>query len=465
MKGLARMYRGETDIDFPKVSRVMLMISATFVLISLVALITSGVNLAIDFKGGAVWDVSSATMTSNNAEDVLGIFGKGEGAKVQVATDQEGNRVVRIQAEKTKSVTESQRIAKAFATNWQVPKDKLSVDDAEALVAKAAGADSATVTSKVEAGNPITKIVAKSDTSWDDSQKIAASLADEMSGKRLDTAKERAEALEPYAVIDGIDTNTVGPSWGSEISKDALRALIVFLIVIAAYISWQLEWRMALSAIVGVVHDIIVTVGVYAVFRFSVTPATVISFLTILGYSLYDTIVVYDRVRENTLRYDRTGQYTYSAIMRRSLNQTLMRSTNTTTVALLPVVSILVVGGIIGGQTVMLDFALALMVGLLSGAYSSVFIAAPVLVWMKEREDRYQRTRKRARERGVEAAADHIRIDASVPAMAGAPMTDATRAPSAPAVDPLVGDPAQSLAAKAAMYQRPQPPRPRKAKK
>lgn len=457
MSGIARMYRGETDLDFPKLWKRMLMISGVFVLVSLVALITSGVNLAIDFKGGAIWDVSSKTMTSKDATKVLALFGKEDGAKIQVATDQGNHRIVTVQAEKTKTVKESQRIAKAFATIWRIPKDKLSVDDAKALVAKATGAKKAKVTSAVEVGNAVTKIESLPDTSWNDSQKIGAALADKVSGKTLTSAEQRRAALEPYAVIDGIDTNTVGPSWGSEISKDALRALIVFLIVIAAYISWQLEWRMAISALVGVVHDIIITVGVYAVFRFSVTPATVISFLTILGYSLYDTIVVYDRVHENTLRYDRTGQYTYTAIMRRSLNQTLMRSTNTTIVALMPVVAILVFGGVIGGQTVMLDFALALLVGLISGAYSSVFVAAPVVVWMKEREDRYQRVRKRARDRGVEAAADHILVDSVVPAVAGAPLAAATAVGPAGSVDPL--------AAKAAMYQRPHPPRPRKTKK
>ena len=461
MSGLSRMYRGEIDVDFPKLWKVMLTVSGVLVLVSLVAMISSGVNLAIDFKGGAIWDVSSTTMTSNDAGDVLALFGKKDGAKIQIATDQQGHRVVHVQAEKTKTVAESQRIAKAFATVWRIPADKVSVDDAKALVAKAAGAKSAQVTSATEAGTKVTKIQSEPDTSWKDSQKIAAALADKVSGKTLTDANQRRQALEPYAIIDGIDTNTVGPSWGSEISKDALRALIVFLIVIAAYISWQLEWRMAVSALVGVIHDIIITVGVYAVFRFSVTPTTVISFLTILGYSLYDTIVVYDRVHENTLRYDRTGQYTYTAIMRRSLNQTLMRSTNTTIVALLPVVSILVVGGILGGQTVMLDFALALLVGLISGAYSSVFVAAPVVVWMKEREDRYQRVRKRARDRGVEAAADRIRIDSAVPAIAGAPLSAAT----APSGEVVAADSSQTLAAKAAMYQRPHPPRPRKTKK
>ena len=380
MSGLTRMYRGETDIDFPKLWKPMLAISSLLVLIGAVALITSGLNLAIDFRGGAVWDVPSKTMTVKDAQDVLDTFGKKASAKIQVATDQNNHRILQVQASKAKNVAESEKIGKALAD-----KAKLKLED--------------------------------------------------------------------------VGTNTVGPSWGAEITKDALKALIAFLIVITMYISWQLEWRMAASALVGVVHDIIITVGVYAVFRFDVTPATVISFLTILGYSLYDTIVVYDRVQENTQRYDRSGTHTYTAIMRRSLNQTLMRSTNTTTVALLPVISILVVGGIIGGQTVMFDFALALLVGLLSGAYSSVFVAAPVVVWLKEREDRYRRVRQRARDRGVEATADRILLDDAVPALAGARMSG----DGGSAGDVRSGP--SPLAVKAAMYQRPHPPRPRKTKK
>jgi preprotein translocase subunit SecF len=251
----------------------------------------------------------------------------------------------------------------------------------------------------------------------------------------------------------------VGPSWGASLTKDAARALIVFFIVIAAYMSWTLEWRMAVSALLAVVHDVILTLGFYSIFGFEVTPATVISVLTILGFSLYDTIVVYDRVQENAGRYDRQGKYTYNAIMRRSLNQVLMRSLNTTFVAILPVVAILVIGGVIYGQATMLDFSLALLVGLVAGAYSSIAIAAPVVVWLKEREPRYLRIRQRARERGLEADADWIpMVDLAVVgapvAAGGGYVADESAVETAPKVSPL--------AAKAAQYQRETPPRPRK---
>ena len=236
----------------------------------------------------------------------------------------------------------------------------------------------------------------------------------------------------------------------------------MFLVVIALYISWQLEWRMAVSALAAVVHDVVVTVGVYSIFGFQVTPATVISFLTILGYSLYDTIVVYDRVQENTARYDRTGRYTYRAIMRRSLNQVLMRSLNTTFVAILPVVSILVIGGVFYGQTVMFDFALALLVGLISGAYSSLAVASPMVVWLKEREPKYSKVRNRARDRGAaaEAEADWIPIMSATPNLAGATLTPSMA--GGPASEVGAGPKASPLASKAAQYQRDHPPRPRK---
>ena len=167
-------------------------------------------------------------------------------------------------------------------------------------------------------------------------------------------------------------------------------------------------------------------------------------------------------MQENTARYDRTGRYTYRAIMRRSLNQVLMRSLNTTFVAILPVVSILVIGGVFYGQTVMFDFALALLVGLIAGAYSSLAVASPMVVWLKEREPKYAKVRNRARDRGAaaEAEADWIPIMAATPNFAGA--TLATSMAGGPTSEAGVGPKASPLASKAAQYQRDHPPRPRK---
>src|SRR4029078_3626746 len=184
--------------------------------------------------------------------------------------------------------------------------------------------------------------------------------------------------------------------WGNHITKKAEQAVVVFFIAIALYLSVRFEWRMALAAIIAVIHDIIITVGVYAVTGFEVTPATVVAFLTILGFSLYDTVVVFDKVKDNTARLGTVRGDTYSTMVNRSLNQVLMRSINTSIVALLPVASLLFVGTYAFGGLALRDFALALFVGLLTGAYSSIFVATPVLAWLKEHQPRYRALRERA---------------------------------------------------------------------
>ena len=184
-------------------------------------------------------------------------------------------------------------------------------------------------------------------------------------------------------------STTSGPSWGKDVTKKARNALVVFFVLISAYISLRFEWKMAVAALAAVVHDILVTVGVYSISRFEVTPATVVAFLTILGYSLYDTIVVFDKVEENAKGLAATGRMTYSDTVNLSMNQVLMRSLNTSLVAILPILSILVIGAGVLGATTLKDFGLALLVGLLTGAYSSIFVAAPVLAILKEREPRY----------------------------------------------------------------------------
>ncbi|MEX1008152.1 MAG: protein translocase subunit SecF [Acidimicrobiia bacterium] len=205
-------------------------------------------------------------------------------------------------------------------------------------------------------------------------------------------------ALAKYAGIDTqqVLVKNVGPTWGDKVSSKALQALVVFFVVIAIYLTFRFEWRMALAAIIAVIHDIIITVGVYAITQFEVVPATVVAFLTILGYSLYDTVVVFDKVRDNQARLGTERGDTFSAMVNRSLNQVLMRSINTSLVAVLPVASLLIVGTYVFGGLVLRDFALALFVGLTVGAYSSIFGATPVLAWLKEREPRYRALRERA---------------------------------------------------------------------
>jgi preprotein translocase subunit SecF len=205
-----------------------------------------------------------------------------------------------------------------------------------------------------------------------------------------------ADAKDQKAVESTVSVTDVGPTWGDRISRKALLALGVFFILIAVYLTFRFEIRMALAALAAVVHDIVITVGVYAITGFEVTPATVVAFLTILGFSLYDTVVVFDKVKENTPHVGVERADTYSGMVNRSLNQVLMRSLNTSFVALLPVASLLFVGTTLFGAVTLRDFALALFVGLLVGAYSSIFVATPILAWLKEREPRYKAIRERS---------------------------------------------------------------------
>ncbi len=229
---------------------------------------------------------------------------------------------------------------------------------------------------------------------------IVGSNSVRVQSKDLSNAQQEkvTAALAKYANIAPaqVSITSVGPTWGSKVSSKALRALIVFFFVIAGYLTFRFEWRMALAAIIAVLHDIIITVGVYAVTGFEVTPATVVAFLTILGFSLYDTVVVFDKVKDNQARLGTVRGDTYSAMVNRSLNQVLMRSINTSIVALLPVASLLFVGTYVFGGLALRDFALALFVGLLTGAYSSIFVATPILAWLKEREPKYRALRARA---------------------------------------------------------------------
>ena len=220
------------------------------------------------------------------------------------------------------------------------------------------------------------------------------------------TSVETAIGRTFHLSQDRISTNFVGASWGSQISQKALKALIFFLIAVVLYLSLMFEWRMAAAALVALAHDIVITIGVYALLRFQVSPASVIGLLTILGYSLYDTVVVFDKVRENTAGLLGTARVTYSQAANQALNQTLVRSINTSLIALLPVASILFVGAGFLGAGELKDLALVLFVGMLSGTYSSICIATPVLADLKEREPQYRALAKRVSQRasGVRAA-------------------------------------------------------------
>ena len=196
-------------------------------------------------------------------------------------------------------------------------------------------------------------------------------------------------ALRDVTGDDSIDVTTVGPSWGERISGKALQALVVFLVIVVLYISVRLEPKMAGAAIIALVHDAVITIGLYGLFGFTVSPSTIIALLTILGYSLYDSVVIFDRVEENASQLGTIGRRSYGEMVNTSMNEVLWRSLNTSVTSLLPVGALLVVGAQLLGAETLQDLALALFVGMALGAYSSLFVAGPFLAWWKEREPEY----------------------------------------------------------------------------
>jgi preprotein translocase subunit SecF len=245
--------------------------------------------------------------------------------------------------------------------------------------------------------------------------------------------------------IDAVSIEDVGASWGKQVSNKALRGLIVFLVLVTLYISIRFEPKMAVGALLALFHDLLATAGIYALIGFEVTPATVIALLTLLGYSLYDTVVVFDKVQENVGLVGRAERTTYTEMVNRSLNQVLMRSINTSLSTILPIGALLFVGVYLFHAKTLQDLALALFMGSIVGAYSSIFVASPILSLLKEREPRYRNIRLRA-------AAEPRRV---APAAAGGvvpPMDD----PADPEHRVTSGTPMR--------VQRP-PARPRKTKK
>ncbi|WP_059008448.1 protein translocase subunit SecF [Streptomyces specialis] len=226
------------------------------------------------------------------------------------------------------------------------------------------------------------------------SQALVQTLGDDgsmriqVSGLDTDQSNATREALAGELGIPTEDLNAevIGPSWGDQIADKAWRGLIIFLVLVVIYLAIAFEWRMALAALIALIHDITITVGVYALVGFEVTPGTVIGLLTILGYSLYDTVVVFDGLKEQTRDFTKQTRHTYAELANRSLNGTLVRSINTSVVALLPVGALLFIGGGLLGGGMLNDIALSLFVGLTAGAYSSIMIATPLVSDLKSRE-------------------------------------------------------------------------------
>ncbi|MHB8682097.1 MAG: protein translocase subunit SecF [Acidimicrobiales bacterium] len=277
-------------------------------------------------------------------------------------------------------------------TSWEVPANGVSATTAADTV-RAAGVTASTV-----------QVIGVGSNAHIQVQADLKSLSPD---QRTTLENKVADALArvTHSSVSSAESNVkdVGATWGSDITHKAIIAVIVFFMVVIVYISFRFEWKMAIAAVAAVIHDVLVVVGVYSLSGLQVTPDTVVAVLTILGYSLYDTVVVFDRVAENTKGLGATGRMTYSDVVNLSMNQTLARSINTSLVAILPVLAVLVIGAQLLGATTLQYFGFALVIGLLSGAYSSIFIASPLLAQMKEREQRYATIRQRLASRSERA--------------------------------------------------------------
>jgi preprotein translocase subunit SecF len=454
---LSDLYHERTNFQFIKHTRRWLIFSSSLIVISLVLLGVRGLNLGIDFEGGTAWQVQMKNGHPAKVADIRNLLAPlgFNDAKVSVLTPPGGGAdTIRVEARVIADPTQILQTALAHyggvndadvsftqtangAGGTYTFTAKQGIKPTEAGVKAVIGAQVTNPTVKVT-GQNVTVSVPKLPPS--DVQKVAAALA-------------------KYAGTSATDVSitTVGPTWGHEVSQKALKALIIFFFVLAAYLAVRFEWKMSATAIVAVIHDIIFTIGVYALFHFQVSPATVTAFLTILGFSLYDTVVVFDKVKEFQRTLTATGRSTYSEMVNRSLNAVLMRSVSTSLVALLPVVSLLVVGSGILGATALEDFALALAAGLFIGSYSSIFVAAPLLALWKEREPQYRAVAERRRRAPAAMAA--------APAPVGVPMGSADE-PVEPGVRPRasLGVPGPPAVPRQTIQARPRQPRGKKRK-
>ncbi|MFE2636844.1 protein translocase subunit SecF [Streptomyces scopuliridis] len=316
----ARLYRGEVGYDFIGKRKFWYALSILITITAIAGVAVRGLNMGIEFKGGAVFTIPSTSVSVTQAREDSE-KASGHDAIVQKL----GNGGMRIQ------VTELDT-KQADGVRTQLAKD-LKVDEAK------------------------------------------------------------------------INAELVGPSWGATIANKAWMGLGIFMVLVVIYLAIAFEWRMAVAALVALIHDLTITVGVYALVGFEVTPGTVIGLLTILGYSLYDTVVVFDSLKEGSKGITKQTRWTYSEVANRSINSTLVRSINTTVVALLPVAGLLFIGGGFLGAGMLNDISLSLFVGLAAGAYSSIFIATPLVADLKERDPQIKALKKRVLAKRAAAAA------------------------------------------------------------
>lgn len=252
----------------------------------------------------------------------------------------------------------------------------------------------------------------------------------------------RTALAEEFGVPEtDVSATFIGPSWGASVSQQALRALIIFLVLTGLVMALYFRtWKMAAAALAALLHDLVVVVGIFTLLGFEISPATMIGFLTVLGYSIYDTVVVFDKVRENTTEAFANGRMSYAEAANLAVSQTFVRSVNTTVVGGLPIVAVLVVGALYLGPGVLLDLSLVLFIGMVVGAYSSIFIATPLLVSMRAKEERVielDKRAKRSQAARAKAAAEKASAPEAATVAAGTAAGEATARGEGAAYDPV----------------------------
>ncbi|TAK69529.1 MAG: protein translocase subunit SecF [Actinomycetota bacterium] len=347
-----RLYAGQIEYDFVGRRRTWYVVSSVILVIAILGLVVrGGLNLGIEFRGGAQFQLPpAATCSIEQARDTA----EGAGASQAIVTEV-GSGGLRVQ------------------TQPLTPEQSNATRDA-----------------------------------------LAAACG-----------------LQP----SDIAVQLIGPTWGSQITAKALQGLVIFLILVAIFMTIYFELRMAIAGLVALAHDLVITIGIYALVGFEVTPATVIGVLTILGFSLYDTVVVFDKVKENTKGFAGQSRATYGQLANLAVNQTLVRSINTSVIALLPVAAILFVGAGLLGAGTLKDLSLALFVGMAAGTYSSLFVATPLLVQLKERQPEVKAQARRVAARGASrpdrpASAVAVGGESAPTAAAGQPAAGSTARPA-----------------------------------
>lgn len=315
------LYHGRRQINFVGRRKTWYITSGILIAIAAVGLLVKGLNMSLEFTGGAELRVPGISKTDDYESRAKSAITEAAGSGAPITVTKIGDSELRIQSEKL------------------------------------------------------------GDGRSDASDKARAALAQEFNVDR-----------------DAVTSTFIGPSWGKTVTDKAIMALIYFLVLLSVVLALYFRtWKMSVAALVALAHDVFFTVGIYALTGFEISPATMIGFLTILGYSIYDTVVVFDKVRENVHEALATGQRTFDQAANWAVNQTVVRSINTSVIALLPVAVVVIVGFTVLGPGTLLDLSLSLFIGIAVGTFSSIFIATPLLTDLRRNEPQIKELAKRAK--------------------------------------------------------------------